>query len=579
MKRTTALLLCLTLICTLAITAYAASAHMSISSSSSTVYRGDTFTLTVSLSNDQPVSNGGIVLSYDSSVFELIGGSCNVSNATLAEVSAANGGGVFLLQSDAVVSGTIFTINMKVKSDAPFGSYTISGTPSLSISCSISGTGVTVACKHSYGNASQVDSANHESTCSICGETSKEAHTWDNGTVTKEPTCKDTGTKKLKCTGCGFEKNETVPVNDDHDFGDWSSLGSSDHARKCSVCGKEETDDHTWTSGAVIEKATCQTPGRQTVVCTGCGASAEREIPVTAHTYGTPTNATATQHTHKCTACGTVNTEAHSFGDEWEHDKQMHYYTCEICGYKKDQGEHKPGPKATEETDQICTVCQRILQPKGAHKHEFVKEWSSDERSHWHDCVDCPARDAEMPHSYDSDCDEDCNICGLTRQVTHLPIPVVEMDETGHWYPCLICGEKQDFAAHTPGPAATVTTAQTCADCGFEIAPVVPHDHVFDTTNGKHIHKCACGFEQEVNAADCTVCAAFHKGFPWWIVCIAEAVIFGIIIFFLLRKKQEEAFLADMEEEAEEEEAQLPEDVNELLEKLLADETPANKNE
>ena len=119
MKRIVAIFLCLILMGTLALSATAAgSAHMSISSSAGTVYRGDSFTLTVSLSNDQPVSNGGIVLSYDSSVFELTGGSCNVSNATLAEVSAANGGGVFLLQSDAVVSGAIFTINMKVKGDA-----------------------------------------------------------------------------------------------------------------------------------------------------------------------------------------------------------------------------------------------------------------------------------------------------------------------------------------------------------------------------------------------------------------------------------------------------------------------------
>ena len=41
-------------------------------------------------------------------------------------MGGANGGGVFLLQADAVVSGTIFTINMKVKSNAAFGTYTIS---------------------------------------------------------------------------------------------------------------------------------------------------------------------------------------------------------------------------------------------------------------------------------------------------------------------------------------------------------------------------------------------------------------------------------------------------------------------
>ena len=119
MKRAIAILLCLFLVGTLALSASAASAHMSISSSTGTVHRGDTFTLTVSLSNNQPISNGGIVLSYDSSVFELVGGSCNVSNAILSEVSPSNGGGVFMLQTDAVVSGTIFTINMKAQLSVP----------------------------------------------------------------------------------------------------------------------------------------------------------------------------------------------------------------------------------------------------------------------------------------------------------------------------------------------------------------------------------------------------------------------------------------------------------------------------
>lgn len=200
MKRVIMIMLCLALAgmvfwgAALPVSA-AGSAYMSIQSSAGTVYRGDSFTLTVNLTNDQPISNGGVILSYDSSVFELLGGSCNVSNAALAEVSAANGGGVFVLQTDAVVSGTIFTINMRVKENAPFGSYSISGTPSLSISCSLSGTSIFVACKHSYANCTKVDEGNHESTCSVCGEKKTDAHTWDGGTVTKAATCKETGLK------------------------------------------------------------------------------------------------------------------------------------------------------------------------------------------------------------------------------------------------------------------------------------------------------------------------------------------------------------------------------------------------
>ena len=92
MRKITAILLCLVLLGAAALTVSAAgSAHMSLYSSAGTLYRGDTFTVTVSLANDQPISNGGVVLSFDSSTFEIVGGSCYVSDATLAEVSAGHG--------------------------------------------------------------------------------------------------------------------------------------------------------------------------------------------------------------------------------------------------------------------------------------------------------------------------------------------------------------------------------------------------------------------------------------------------------------------------------------------------------
>ena len=125
MKKIMTLVLCLGVLGALLVglarpAAAAGSAHMSLRSSAGTLYRGDSFTLTVSLSNDQPVSNGGVILSFDSSVFEFLGGKCHVGNATLAEVSASRNGGVFVLQTDSVVSGTIFTINMRVRDSAAF---------------------------------------------------------------------------------------------------------------------------------------------------------------------------------------------------------------------------------------------------------------------------------------------------------------------------------------------------------------------------------------------------------------------------------------------------------------------------
>ena len=65
---------------------------------------------------------------------------------------------------------------------------------------------------HSYEEGWQQDEEGHWQIC-ICGESSeKQPHTWDEGTVTKEPTAEEPGEKTLKCTDCGLEKTEQIPV-------------------------------------------------------------------------------------------------------------------------------------------------------------------------------------------------------------------------------------------------------------------------------------------------------------------------------------------------------------------------------
>ena len=70
-------------------------------------------------------------------------------------------------------------------------------------------------------------------TCSICGDTKKEAiavkeHSWDKGKVTKEATCKEKGEKVYTCKVCGDTKKEAIAakehewvVSDDTDKDGW----------------------------------------------------------------------------------------------------------------------------------------------------------------------------------------------------------------------------------------------------------------------------------------------------------------------------------------------------------------------
>ena len=101
MKKCITVVLCVVLLCAMALPVSAA--HMSISSSQSSVSRGGSFTLTVSLSNDQPLESGGIYLSYDNDVFEMVGGECLVGD--VGGVTPSEQDGLFACGTDTVVSG------------------------------------------------------------------------------------------------------------------------------------------------------------------------------------------------------------------------------------------------------------------------------------------------------------------------------------------------------------------------------------------------------------------------------------------------------------------------------------------
>ena len=94
--------------------------------------------------------------------------------------------------------------------------------------------------EHSYGDWSKLDDEYHHRTC-VCGDEQKEAHKWDDGVVTVEPTEDKDGTRTLTCTVCGAKKDVVEPyhVHDyDKDFDDvkWSA-NASYHWKKC-ACGE-----------------------------------------------------------------------------------------------------------------------------------------------------------------------------------------------------------------------------------------------------------------------------------------------------------------------------------------------------
>lgn len=543
MKKLITIIFCVLLLSTLTLTVSAA-AYMGLSLSASTLSPGQEFTVYVNLSNDQAVGRGGIVLNYDKAVFEFLGGTCGVSGATLAEVSSGRDGGVFALAENRVVSGTIFTITMRVRDSAPLGSYTISGTASMDIACSAGSCTVTVVCRHQYDAYAPSDNTAHWRTCALCGNVDSASHDWDSGKVTQEATCTATGLALYTCQSCGHTRQETIPLSQNHVYPQWQRVDENNHTGTCNLCGVTATVAHTWDQGTVIDPAACTGTGMKELTCTGCGQLTRVEIPKLEHSFTDHQAVDQHRHHQTCLVCGLEETVTHSFGGSYRHNVNEHFRLCDLCGYQSDAAPHTPGQDATQETPQLCTQCSRVLRPAGNHVHSFQTHWSMDQQTHFYACDGCNELSGLMLHQFTDDCDADCDICGYVRTAPHDYEDDLTGDDTGHYYACGACGQQAGCAPHTPGQAASISAPQTCTDCGFELAARVEHPHTFSQLQTGHAHVCVCGetFSAE-SQDDCPYCAADIKvqlaRFPWWILCIAESLaIAALLILPNLKEKK-----------------------------------------
>mgnify|MGYP000827335025 CR=1 FL=1 len=98
--------------------------------------------------------------------------------------------------------------------------------------------------------------------CANCGDViatevipATGAHTWDNGTVTTEPTETTPGVRTFTCAVCSQTKTEVIPATGPH--------------------------THVWDEGTVTVAPTETTPGVRTYTCTVCGQTRTEIIPAT----------------------------------------------------------------------------------------------------------------------------------------------------------------------------------------------------------------------------------------------------------------------------------------------------------
>lgn len=191
--------------------------------------------------------------------------------------------------------------------------------------------------EHEYGNWVAVDDSAHKKTCA-CGDVITESHTWDNGTITKQPTHLEFGEKLYTCSGCGRTKTEPIEKTTEHSYGAWENLDSTYHQKVC-ACGDVVKEAHSWSVGTVVKAATHTEFGEMSHVCSICGATKTELIPkLTEHTYGEWTQVDGDTHQKVC-ECGDTVIESHIYG-EWEITKEAtetetgsKQRVCSVCGY------------------------------------------------------------------------------------------------------------------------------------------------------------------------------------------------------------------------------------------------------
>lgn len=172
--------------------------------------------------------------------------------------------------------------------------------------------------------------------------------------------------------------------------------------------------------------------------------SPNSEVNAGEHIHSPGEEATCTSP-QLCISCGVTILDAlgHNPSDEWLSDSDYHWHTClNNCGTNFEHTSHTPNiPAATATEAKYCTICAYVIEP-------------------------ATGEEGSCEHSY---------------TVTVLREATCTMGGA-KIYTCTKCGTSYNAGTaalpHSPGAAATCTTAQTCTVCGATITGALGHAEV-----------------------------------------------------------------------------------------------------
>lgn len=324
--------------------------------------------------------------------------------------------------------------------------------------------------------------------CTDCGEklssgepTAKKAHDWDEGKVTTEATCKNTGVKTYTCNNCSETKTEVIPMT-----------------------------DHIWDNGKVTTKPSCITPGVKTYTCTVCQETKTEEIPATGHQHTEVRNvkeATCTKEGYTgdtyCTDCGEKLSDGKILPKK-DHDYEIKdhkdatctedgYTTsfCKNCGDEKKETIKATGHQHTEVRDAKKATCTKAGYTGDTYCKDCGEKISSGEVI------------AKLAHTWDegnitkeADCKETgvmtytCHKCGATK-TEDIPRTEHTWDE----------GEVTTAPTCTK-PGVRTYTCSVCKATRTEVIKAIGHLHT-EIRNKKDASCTENGYTGDTYCKDC----------------------------------------------------------------------------
>ena len=359
--------------------------------------------------------------------------------------------------------------------------------------------------------------------CTVCGapygELDSDAHDWDDGAVTKQPTCSEEGVKTYTCKH------------------------NSSHTYTEKLTKKE----HSYS--AVVTDPTCTLAGYTTYTCTACGHNyvADNKAPL-GHTETTVSGKAPTcdedglTEGKVCTVCGETTVQQTVIPSSGHSDSDKNYI-CDVCGEDLCTDHNvvtipAKAPTCTETgltEGKKCSICGEILLaqieiPTVAHSYKatvtapdcenvgYTTYTCSCGDTYVADEVNALGHNEKTVEGKAATCTENgltdgkvCTVCGKTL-VKQTVIPANGHSDENKDYNCDVCGEDlcTDHNVVTiPAKAPTctetgLTEGKKCANCGDVLLaqqeiPALGHSYsaVVTAPNcenaGYTTYTCSCG--------------------------------------------------------------------------------------